>query len=126
MECVTEIQLEWQASRQAAMKQEIEKGVRDIVGQANSVDTEFTAQQLSEKLRVCMDRIIASAEEKLTAASGRLPTGNIELNNRNHEEKLVQLFLLLKEVKAPPQIAKSEQLFKHFADIDIVRMPEIG
>lgn len=119
MEWVTEKQAEWQANQQVAMKQEIEKGVREIVGHTNTMGPESTAQQLSEKLSMYMDRIISSAEEKLTAASGKLPTGNIELNNRNHEENLVQLLLLLKEVKAPPQIAKTEQLFKRFADIDI-------
>lgn len=59
------------------MKQEIEKDVREIVGHTNAMDSDSAAGQLSEKLSMYMDRIIASSKEKLTAASGKLSTGNI-------------------------------------------------
>ena len=45
--------------------------------------------------------------------------GKIELNNQTHEDKLIKLFKLLQSVKAPPQIAKAEQLFSKYSDTDI-------
>ena len=66
-----------------------------------------------------METLFLEAEEKLTLAAARLPTGNIELNNRSHEDKLIQCLILLKDVTAPAHVAKSEQLFKRISDIDI-------
>lgn len=125
MEWVIEKQAERQAGEQTATKQEIEENVRELIGGQNypaPADPESVVQSISEKIGFYLDKIVADTEEKLAAVSGSIPSGNIGLNNRNHEEKIIQLFLLLREVKAPPPIAKTEQLFKRFSDIDIATL----
>jgi len=62
---------------------------------------------------------MTSTEERLETLTGSFVTGNIELNNHNHLEKLLQLFILLQTVQAPPQIARGEQLFKRFSSTDL-------
>ena len=84
---------------------------------ANQAQPVVTAP--SNSLHERMEALFQQAEEKLYLAVGRLPTGSIELNNRSHEDKLIQCLILLKEVTAPAHVAKSEQLFKRISDIDI-------
>jgi hypothetical protein len=47
--------------------------------------------------------------------TGAFITGNIQLNNRNDESKIIQLFILIQELQA----AGSQQLFKKFSSTDI-------
>ena len=62
---------------------------------------------------------MASTEERIEALTGSFVTGNIEMNNHNHLEKVIQLFILLQTVQAPREILKAEQLFKKFSATDI-------
>jgi hypothetical protein len=62
---------------------------------------------------------MAETEKGIKGLTESFATGNIELNNHNHEEKLIQLLILLQQVQAPPQQARAEQLFKRFTATDI-------
>jgi hypothetical protein len=66
-----------------------------------------------------MEQIIIDTEERMQSLTDSFVTGNIELNNQNHLDKVVKLFKLLKDVQAPKEFAKAEQLFKRFSDTDI-------
>jgi hypothetical protein len=115
---VTEKQQELQKSQQAELRREIEAGVREFfpVGQAmTEKDTDKAIEMLSER----MEKIIANTEEQLASITGAFVTGNIVLNNKNHEEQLIQVLKLLQTVQAPSKKGKVELLFKKFADIDI-------
>ena len=120
MEWVLETKAAWQTEHDVSFRQEIEKSVQDILNKKeNSASSDSIAQQVAEKVQEYLNKITDTAEEKLTTAFVKLPFANIELNNRTHEEKLIQFFLLLRDIKAPPHFGKTEQLFKRFADIDI-------
>jgi hypothetical protein len=66
-----------------------------------------------------LGRILAETEKGIKELTGSFSTGNIELNNHNHEEKLIQLLILLQQVQAPPEQARAELLFKKFTAADI-------
>lgn len=121
-EWVLEKQQELKLVQKAALQQEIEKGVRDMfpaTGQANSVEIDKITQTLSQKLSDCIEQILSGMEERMQSITDSFVTGNIELNNQNHQDKLIKLFRLLKNVQAPTEIAKGEQLFKRFSDTDV-------
>ncbi|MBZ4189367.1 hypothetical protein [Niabella beijingensis] len=120
MEWVLETKAIWQTEHEAGFRQEIEKSVQEILDKKqNATSMDSIAQQVAEKVQEYLNKITDAAEEKLTSAFVKLPSANIELNNRAHEEKLIQFFLLLRDTKAPAHFGKTEQLFKRFADIDI-------
>lgn len=122
LEWVTEKQQEVQTRQQTEIKQEIEQGVRKmfISGQPSSpTEVENSVQELSQKLSDYIDKIMTDTEEKLAAITERLPSGRIELNNHNHEEKMIQLLILLQQVQAPAQVLRVDQLFKKFTASDI-------
>jgi hypothetical protein len=122
-EWVSEKQHELQVIQEAALKQEIEEGVWEIIGESQAggsqKDFENATHALSKKLNDHIEQIMISTEERLETLTGSFVTGNIELNNHNHLEKVVQLFILLQTVQAPPQIARAEQLFKRFSATDL-------
>lgn len=76
-------------------------------------------EQTSQQIQGLIDKMITDTEDKFTAVADMLPSGSIELNNRSHEEKLIQLLILLQQVQAPPQVAKAELVFKKFTAADI-------
>lgn len=51
---------------------------------------------------------MAETEGKMQAMTESFVTGNIELNNQSHQDQLIKLFRLLKNVQAPAEIAKGE------------------
>lgn len=122
-EWVTEKQQQIQAEQQAALKQDIERGVQEIVHSKHTDSEqekeEISVQVLSKKLGDHIEHIMTSAEENMQILAGSYITGQIELNNHNHLEKLVQLFILIQTVQAPHEKAKVEQLFKKFSGTDI-------
>ena len=108
---------ELKASHQVARKTEIERDVRNIVSaEANS---ELLIKELTARFSTYVDKLMADTEEKLSAITERIPSGSIERNNRNHEEKIIQLFILLQQVHASSQQRATEQLFKKFTALDI-------
>jgi hypothetical protein len=101
---------------------EIQQGVEEILKSqptASPQETDGRITAFSEKLEEHVGRILAEAEKGVKELTGSFNTGNIELNNRNHEEKLIQLLILVQQVQAPPQQARAEQLFKRFTAADI-------
>ena len=107
---------------QQGLKQELEMGLQKIIQNEESKNASNIDQQvkiLSEKLLMHIDQIMKTTENGLSELTSSFTTGNIELNNRNHEERIVQLLILLQEVQAPSSLQKGEQLFKKFSDTDI-------
>lgn len=127
LHCVREWLLEKKAelssSKVPDLKQQIEQEVREIIG-ANGTDNgtrnyDALATAITQKLSDHIDRIMTSTEEQMQSLTGSFITGQVDLNNYNHQERLIQLFKLLQTIQAPPQIAKGEQLFKKFSDTDM-------
>jgi hypothetical protein len=121
-EWVLEKQRELQSAQQEVLKKEIEQDVREMmpVGrQASTKEVEEMTHALTKKLSDQMEQIITDTEERMQSLTDCFVTGNIELNNQNHLDKVVKLFKLLKDVQAPKDFAKAEQLFKRFSDTDI-------
>lgn len=115
---VTEKHQELQKNQQVKLRREIELGVQEFfpVGQSiTEKDTHDAVENLSER----MEKIIANTEDQLASLTGAFVTGKIALNNKNHEEQVIQVFKMLQTVQAPPQKGRVELLFKKFADIDI-------
>ena len=122
LEWVIEKQEQLQAKKQTEIKLEIEQYLRSIFISGQTIspkEIENSVQELSLKLSGYIDKIMTDTEEKLSAILERLPSGRIELNNHNHEEKMIQLLILLQQVQAPPQVSRIEQLFKKFTASDI-------
>lgn len=119
---VTEKKEEMQNDRKREIETEIKQGVQEIIGNQPSVpgkDVDNQVKALTDKISERLGKIIAETETSLHDLTGKLATGEIELNNHNHEEKLIQLLILLQQVQAPPQQARAEQLFKRFTATDI-------
>lgn len=122
LEWATEKQQELQAKQQTEIKQEIEQDVRKIIISEQAIspaNIESSVQELSQKLSGYIDKIMTDTEEKMSVITGQIPSSHIELNNRNHEEKIIQLLILWQQVQAPPEMARAEQLFKKFTAMDI-------
>ncbi len=101
---------------------EIQQGVEEILKSqptASPKEIDHRIAAFSDKLEEHLTRILAEAEKGVRELTGSFTTGNIELNNRNHEEKLIQLLILVQQIQAPPQQARAEQLFKRFTAVDI-------
>lgn len=120
---VVEKQQEIQLQREAELKGKIDQGVKDVFSKGNidasQKEVEQAAQALSQMLAGYMEQLLASTEERIESLTSSFVTGNIELNNHSHLEKLIQLFILLQTVQAPQKIARGEQLFRKFSATDI-------
>ncbi|OQP43624.1 hypothetical protein A4H97_33795 [Niastella yeongjuensis] len=119
---VLEKQQELKSIQKAAVQQEIKQGVQDMLpaaSMANPEEIESIAQNLSQKINDRIEEILTGTEERMLAITDSFVTGNIELNNQNHLNKVVKLFKLLKNVQAPTEKARAEQLFRRFSDTDI-------
>ena len=110
-----------QQNREQKLKEEIKNGVQEIVTSepSNAPNTDALIQSFTDRLSGHLDRIIAESEEGIRSLTGSFSTGNIQLNNRNHEERVIQLLILLQQVQAPAHVAKAEQVFKKFTAADI-------
>ena len=122
-EWVREKQGELQQQRELELKGKIAHEVKEMFSHGNidasQKEVEETTQALSQKLAGYMDQLLASTEERIESLTSSYVTGNIELNNHNHLEKVIQLFILIQTVQAPPQIARGEQLFRKFSATDM-------
>ena len=113
---------EYQRNTSQAIRSEIQQGIGEILksqptSSPNEIDHRIAV--FSEKLEEHLTRILAEAEKGVKELTGSFTTGNIELNNHNHEEKLIRLLILVQQVQAPPQQARAELLFKRFTAADI-------
>ena len=74
-----------------------------------------------EEIKLYLNRqveVLNDAEQKLQEVARAIPTGNVELNNQRHEDRLVQLFILLSTITSGIK-PSAEQLFKNFSQSDI-------
>jgi hypothetical protein len=104
------------------LRNEIELGVKTIiqnqpVNSPQQIDNQI--KTLSDQLSLHIEKVMGETEKGIRELTGSFSTGNIQLNNRNHEEKLIQLLILIEQVQAPPQVSRGEQLFKKFTASDI-------
>ncbi len=119
---VNEKKDEYQKEATQDIRSEIQQGVEEILKSqptASPKEIDHRIAAFSEKLEEHLGRILAEAEKSVKELTGSFTTGNIELNNRNHEERLIQLLILVQQIQAPPQQARAEQLFKRFTAADI-------
>jgi hypothetical protein len=122
---VKEKKEELKEGQKEQIRQDIEQVVQEIVNKqptGSPQEIEHHVSALVEKFTGHMERVTTETEKGIQDLTGSFITGNIELNNRNHEEKLIQVFIILQDIKAPPQVAKAEQLFKRFTDSDLAAM----
>jgi hypothetical protein len=121
-EWVLEKLQELKSVQKAALQQEIKQGVQEMLPaarQANPEEIDNIAQALSQKLSERIEQIMAGTEERMLSITDSFVTGNIDLNNQNHMVKVIKLFKLFKDVQAPAEKARAEQLFRRFSDTDI-------
>ncbi len=119
---VTEKKQELKKLQDEQLRKEIEQGVKTIiqnqsVNSPHQVDTQI--KTLSDQLSLHIEKVMGETEKGIRELTGSFSTGNIQLNNRNHEEKIIQLLILMGQVQAPPQLSRGEQLFKKFTASDI-------
>lgn len=126
--------LEWVEERQLELRPQPEnvwngktaQGGKDRLLQENTEGNQdpagYPVEAISKKLTDWLEQIMASTEEKMESLTSSFITGHIELNNHNHLEKVIQLFVLLQTVQAPPKMARAEQMFKRFSATDIASM----
>lgn len=123
LDWVTEKKENLRHLRESDLKLEIKQGVQEIVT-SEYLDTQKAnalIQSLTDKLSSHLERIMTRTEEGIKEMTGSFVTGNVQLNNQNHKEKLVQLFILLQGVQAPSKRrgGNGEPLFRKFANMDI-------
>ena len=122
-EWVREKQGELRQQRESELKGKIDQEVKELFSHGNinasQKEVEQATQALSQKLTEYMEQLLDNTEERLESLTSSYFTGNIELNNHNHLEKVIQLFILIQTVQAPPKIARGEQLFRKFSATDI-------
>lgn len=111
---------ELKKSQQEQIRQDIEQVVQGIVNKqptASPQDVEHYVSVLVQKFTDHMDRVTSETEQGIKGLTGSFVTGDIELNNQNHEGRLMQVFMILQELTG-----KTEQLFKRCTDTDLAAM----
>jgi hypothetical protein len=108
---------ELKKSQQDQMRQDIELVVQGIVNKqptASPQDAEHYVSVLVQKFTDHMERVTSETEQGIKGLTGSFVTGDIELNNQNHEGRLMQVFMILQELTG-----KTVQLFKRCTDTDL-------
>ncbi|WP_341838613.1 hypothetical protein WJU16_12370 [Chitinophaga pollutisoli] len=75
------------------------------------------AQQRLDNLTDKLEHKFDDAIARLESATNLLPTGSISLNNKNHEDKLVQLLYIIQHLNNPKN--RTEALFSGFSNINL-------
>ena len=122
---VSEKEEELRKSGEGLLKAKPEQGVISIVPNLNARSdskTDIEVKSITEKLGIQLEKIMVETQRDFKGLTSSFSTGNIQLNNRNHEEKLIQLLILVQQIQAPSQFAKGEQLFKKFTASDIASL----
>ncbi len=101
-----------------AVQQEISGTIRKALnGPTSSFDIEAIIEKVSAPLTAHVQSMASEAEDRFLAIARTFTTGNIQLNNQQHIEKLLQAFYLFSTVKAPG--SKTDGLFKEFTVTDL-------
>jgi len=93
-------------------------GVREIVTNRPAIsaaEIDSQIREFSQKLSGRLEEIMDITRQDMKELTGSFLTGNIQLNNRNDENKLIQLFIFIQELQA----TGAQQLFKKFSSSDI-------
>jgi hypothetical protein len=118
----TEKEQELKKMQDERLRNEIELGVKTIIQNQPVNSPQQINNQikiLSDQLSLHIEKVMNETEKGVRELTGSFSTCNIQLNNRNHEEKIIQLFILIGQIQAPPQVSRGEQLFKKFTASDI-------
>ena len=125
LEWISEKQQEQQKLEKQELTQQIEQDVRTVLNndpEFKQIDSENIVNSLSDKLSNRIEVLMTDTEQRMEALTNSFLTGNIELNNHNHQEKLIQLLILISTIQAPKDLAKGEQLFKRFSFTDLASL----
>jgi hypothetical protein len=112
---------ELKKEQQEQIKKEVGQSVQEIVNNkptASPQEIEHQVSLLVDKFTGHMDRVAAETEQGIKNLTDYLSTGRIELNNQNHEDKLVQAIILLQTVQASAKKG-GEPLFRRFTNADL-------
>jgi len=100
--CVSEKVQELKAQQQNQLKQDIHDEVQagiELIVQAHltpsSKELEDQVDAITRRLTEKVENLLDETEKGIRNITGSFVTGNIQLNNRIHKEKMVQLFILL-------------------------------
>jgi hypothetical protein len=122
LDWVSEKKQELKKLQDEQLRKEIELGVKTIiqnqsVNSPHQVDNQI--KTLSDQLSLHIEKVMGETEKGIRELTGSFSAGNIQLNNRNHEDKIIQLLILIGQIQAPLLISRGEQLFKKFTASDI-------
>lgn len=113
-----EKQQEYKREQEAKLQEDIQSGVQEIVTNHSAGSTEESNDQVkisSQKLSSRIEEIMDTTRQDMKELTGSFLTGNIQLNNRNNENKIIQLFIFIQELQA----TGSQQLFRNISSTDI-------
>ena len=125
IEWISEKQQEQQKLEKQELAQQIEHDVRTVLNndpEFKQIDSDYIVNSLADKLSNRIEVLMTDTEQRMEALTNSFLTGNIELNNHNHQEKLIQLLILISTIQAPKEVAKGEQLFKRFSFTDLASL----
>jgi len=125
---VSEKTIDLKAQQKKDLGREIQREVR--VGVESIVQTSATPSQpeidklveiIARNLSGKIESLLDETEKGIRDITSSFVTGNIQLNNQNHKEKLIQLFIIIKDIHAPSKRmgGNGEPLFGKFANMDI-------
>jgi hypothetical protein len=125
--------LEWVKEKQKEnpgfQKQELRLQTEEKIGSFKNNDLPTTQNgheslidSLSNKLGTRVDVLMSETEKRMETLTSSFLTGNIELNNQNHLDKLIQLFILISTAQAPTNVARGEQVFRRFSFTDLASL----
>ena len=121
-EWLSEKQLELTKQQEHNIQKEIEKDMHSFLdnkpsfkGQNLEVEVKDLSEKIASSLSKQMTQILDGTEERLQSLTDAFDTGHIQINNRAHEQKIIELFVLLQQT----QTGKFKQLFKKCAATDI-------
>jgi hypothetical protein len=141
---ISSICLEWVAERLAEQKDEqkivaynqfirqdltvLVKNELQHVGSPSDVNTPSSVENLTERilsgLQAKLNSILENTESKIMALADKYETGNIQLTNANMKDKLIGLFLCLKDLQGKPARGKKlgDSLFSKMDLNDIAQI----
>jgi hypothetical protein len=99
-------------------KQDSINGISAAQNATPPLDLNNAIQTLSDKIASRVDQVMSSTEEKFGQLTDSFLTGNIELNNHNHLERLIQLYILIQSIKSSDG-ASEDRLFKRNSSSDL-------
>lgn len=112
---------ELQAQDKKLFSEEIGKDIKKVVENQQTDNEQVHPAQVQKIVEVVISRFeewATPTEEKFQLLLRTLPSGDIELNNQVHQEKLIQLLYLVQTVL----VSKGEPLFKKFTNHDLASL----